>query len=51
MIELIDSIINDLNDYIRANMNGQFVQGCAYVTNMAQKLIKLRENVEVKDGE
>lgn len=48
-IELIDSIINDLNEYIRCNTNGQYVQGCAYVASMAQKLIKLRENAEVNE--
>ena len=50
-VELIDSIINDLNEYIRANANGQYVQGCAHVASIAQKLILLRQNVEAKNGE
>lgn len=55
-IDLINSIINDLNEYIRANANGQYVQGCVYVSNIAQKLILLRERAseidkkEVKHG-
>lgn len=52
-IELIDSIVNDLNNMLKSSMNGQQLQACAILTGITQKLINLRSGVEtdLKDKE
>ena len=43
---LCDSLVNDLNNLIKQVMNGQFIQVCANVTQMAQKLINLKAGIK-----
>lgn len=44
--ELVDTIINDLNTFLRLQAGGQHLQACAIVTGMAQKLVNLRETID-----
>ena len=44
--ELIDSVIDDLNNALKAQASGQYVQGCVIVSNIAQKLINLRKTID-----
>jgi uncharacterized phage protein gp47/JayE len=44
--ELIETILNDLNDYMKAQAHGQYVQGCIIVSNIAQKLVNLRKTID-----
>ena len=41
-----DSLINDLNNSIKLIANGQYIQFCAVVTGMAQKLINLKSGIK-----
>lgn len=42
---LCDSIINDMNQMLKAMLSGQYVQGCTIVTGMAQKLVNLKQGI------
>jgi hypothetical protein len=44
--ELVDTIISDMNNLLRTACEGQYVQACAVVTQIAQKLINLREGIK-----
>lgn len=44
--ELVDTIINDLNTFLRLQAGGQHLQACAIVTGMAQKLVNLRTTID-----
>ena len=44
--ELVDSLINDLNNLLRLQMSGQYVQACCSVAQMAQKLVNLRKTID-----
>ena len=44
--ELIDSLILDLNNLPKEMISGQYIQFCAIVYQMAQKLINLRNTVD-----
>ena len=45
-VELIDSIIVDLNNLLKNQINGQFIQACSVVNQMTQKLVNLRNTVD-----
>lgn len=45
-IELINSLLDDLNNMLKSSMNGQQLQACAILTGITQKLINLRSGVE-----
>lgn len=51
--ELIDSVLDDLNNVLKAQASGQYVQGCIIVSNIAQKLVNLRKTIDndLKDRE
>ena len=44
--ELIETILNDLNEYMKAQAHGQYVQSCIIVSNVAQKLVNLRNGID-----
>lgn len=44
--ELVDTLISDMNNLLRTACEGQYVQACAVVTQIAQKLINLREGIK-----
>jgi len=44
--ELVDTLISDMNNLLRTAFDGQYVQACAVVTQIAQKLINLREGIK-----
>ena len=44
--ELIDSLLIDLNDAVRALLSGQYIAAAGTVSQMAQKLMNLRAGVE-----
>ena len=44
--ELVGTLINDLNDFLRLQAGGQHLQACAVVTGMAQKLVNLRASID-----
>ena len=44
--ELIESLILDLNNSLKEITNGQYIQFCSIVYQMAQKLINLRNTVD-----
>ena len=44
--ELIETILNDLNDYMKARAHGQYVQACIIMSNVAQKLVNLRNGID-----
>ena len=43
--ELVDTLIVDLNNLPKVLLAGQFIQACAIVTQMGQKLINLRKGI------
>jgi hypothetical protein len=43
---LCDTILNDLNNLFRQLMNGQYLTACTVATNMAQKLINLKQGIK-----
>lgn len=43
---LCDSLVSDLNSLSKYLMNGQFIQYCAVVTGMAQKLVNLKKGIK-----
>ena len=44
--ELVDSIIVDLNNLIKEQLNGQYINACGIVHQMAQKLVNLRQTID-----
>lgn len=44
--ELIESLLVDLNEVLKQQINGQFIQACCIVTQMSQKLINLRATID-----
>ena len=42
----MDTILVDLNDLLRQQMSGQYIQACGTVAQMAQKLINLRSAID-----
>ena len=44
--ELIESLILDLNNSLKEITNGQYIQFCSIVYQMAQKLVNLRNTVD-----
>lgn len=42
---LIDTLIADLNSLQKLLMTGQYIQYCAMITGMAQKLVNLKEGI------
>ena len=44
--ELVDTIIVDLNKLIAEVVNGQFIQACGIVTQISQRLLNLRTNID-----
>ena len=42
---LCDSLLNDLNNLPKTLANGQYIQFCAVVSNMAQKIINLKNGI------
>lgn len=44
--ELINSIINDLNEYLKAQVSGQMLQAAAIMAGVSQKLLNLYRTVD-----
>ena len=44
--ELIQTLIVDLNNLIKEQMSGQYIQACTIITQMTQKLINLKNSVD-----
>lgn len=44
--ELINSIINDLNEYLKAQASGQMLQAAAIMAGVSQKLLNLYGTVD-----
>ena len=44
--EIIDSLVLDLNNVLKEQQNGQFIQACCIVTQMTQKLMNLRKTID-----
>ena len=44
--ELIESLLVDLNEFLKQQINGQFIQASCIVANMSQKLINLRATID-----
>ncbi len=44
--ELVDSIIVDLNSVIAKALDGQYIQACGTITQIAQKLVNLRTTID-----
>jgi len=44
--ELVDTIIVDLNNAIKEQMTGQYIQACRIVAQISQKLINLRNGID-----
>ena len=42
---LCDSLLYDLNNIPQVLMNGQYIQFCAKVSSMAQKLVNLKKGI------
>ena len=45
-LELIDTIIVDMNNMIKEALSGQYVQICYIVTGMTQKLMNLKKGID-----
>jgi hypothetical protein len=44
--ELVDTMLSDMNNLLRYGLDGQYVQACAVVTQIAQKLVTLRDSIK-----
>lgn len=44
--ELINSIINDLNEYLKAQASGQMLQAAAIMAGVSQKLLNMYKTVD-----
>jgi hypothetical protein len=49
--ELVDAIIVDLNNLSKSLIDGQFINFCTNVSQMAQKLVALREGIKTETSE
>ena len=45
-VELIETLIADLNDVIKATVGGQYLQASITITGMTQKLTNLRQTID-----
>lgn len=43
---IIESILDDINNMLKAALNGQPIQSCAILTGIAQKIVTIRTGVE-----
>lgn len=46
---LCDSLISDLNSLSKFLVSGQYIQFCAIVTSMAQKLLNLKKGIQTDE--
>ena len=44
--ELLNSLIIDLNNLIKEQMTGQYINACNIVNQMSQKLVNLRQSID-----
>ena len=44
--ELIQTLIADLNNLLKEQAGGQYINACAIVTGMAQKLVNLKNTID-----
>ena len=44
--ELIDSLLADMNNFLREQARGQYVSACCIISGMAQKLVNLRNTID-----
>ena len=44
--ELVETIINDLNTFLKLQLGGQHLQACAVMTGISQRLINLRSTID-----
>ena len=44
--ELLESLVIDLNNVIKEQMNGQYIKACGIIVQMSQKLINLRKTID-----
>ena len=44
--ELVQTLITDLNNLLKEQAGGQYINASAIVTGMAQKLINLKETID-----
>lgn len=45
-VELIETILVDVNNMLKELFNGQYINACCDVNNIAKKLLNLREAVD-----
>ena len=43
--EIVGTLINDVNSLVKEFMSGQYIQGCARITSMSQKLTNLYNTI------
>ena len=46
---MIDAIINDLTEMLKALLIGQHLQACAILTGVTQKLFSVQSDMKAKD--
>lgn len=44
--ELVQTLITDLNNLLKEQAGGQYINAAAIVTGMAQKLLNLKESID-----
>lgn len=44
--ELVETIIVDLNNVVKEQLSGQYVQACFLISQIAKKLVNLRKGIE-----
>ena len=44
--ELVETLIVDLNNLVKEQINGQYINACGIIHQMAQKLINLRTGIK-----
>lgn len=49
MTDMIDAIINDLNEMLKALLIGQHLQACTILTGVTQKLFRVQSDMKAKD--
>lgn len=45
-VQIIESVFDDINNMLKAALNGQPIQSCAILTGIAQKIMTIRTGVE-----
>ena len=45
-VQIIESVFDDINNMLKAALNGQPIQSCAILTGIAQKVMTIRTGVE-----